>query len=485
MDLSNILASLQSSLGGVLPNMLAALGILVVGWLVAVVVRAAIRKSLSFMKINARIQESTSSSMDIESGIASGVYYLVMLMVLIGFFSSLELEIVSGPLEGLASTFFEFVPKLVAGGVLILIAWLVATIVRVIVTKALAATTLDEKISAEAGMKPVSASLSNVLYWLIFLIFLPAILSAFDMQGLLAPVQGMVDKILGMLPNIFAAGIIGFVGWFVARILRDLVSNLLASVGADSVGENVGLNGTMTLSNLVGLVVFVFVFVPVLISALNALQIEAISGPATEMLSAMMNAIPNIFAAGIILVVAFFVSRFISTIISSLLGGIGFDNLPSKLGMNVALSEGATPSSFVGKLIIFYVMLFATVEAASMIGFGQVEKIVGMFIQFGGQILLGVVILAVGFWLANLTKTAIMKVSGNDASGMANLARFAILGLVFAMGLRAMGIADDIVNIAFTLVLGAIAVAVALSFGLGGREAAGKQMEFWLEKLRK
>ena len=70
-------------------------------------------------------------------------------------------------------------------------------------------------------------------------------------------------------------------------------------------------------------------------------------------------------------------------------------------------------------------------------------------------------------------------------TGLARVARIAILGLVIAMGLRAMGIADDIVNLAFGLTLGAIAVAVALSFGLGGREAAGKQMEHWLSKLRK
>ena len=48
-----------------------------------------------------------------------------------------------------------------------------------------------------------------------------------------------------------------------------------------------------------------------------------------------------------------------------------------------------------------------------------------------------------------------------------------------------MGIADDIVNLAFGLTLGSVAIAVALSFGLGGREAAGRQMEFWLSKLRK
>jgi hypothetical protein len=80
---------------------------------------------------------------------------------------------------------------------------------------------------------------------------------------------------------------------------------------------------------------------------------------------------------------------------------------------------------------------------------------------------------------------AIDRASGVNTQGLARIARFAILALVIAMGLRAMGIADDIVNLAFGLTLGAVAVAVALSFGLGGREAAGKLMDHWLSKLRR
>ena len=80
---------------------------------------------------------------------------------------------------------------------------------------------------------------------------------------------------------------------------------------------------------------------------------------------------------------------------------------------------------------------------------------------------------------------AIRRADTTHSEGLANIGRVAILGLVIAMGLRAMGIADDIVNLAFLLTFGAVAVAVALSFGLGGREAAGRQMEYWLAKLRK
>ncbi|MGC8467985.1 MAG: mechanosensitive ion channel, partial [Acidithiobacillus sp.] len=128
---------------------------------------------------------------------------------------------------------------------------------------------------------------------------------------------------------------------------------------------------------------------------------------------------------------------------------------------------------------------FATTAAAEQLGFTAVEHLVALFINFAGQILLGSVILMVGFWLASLAQRSIAQSGEGNRTLYAEIARFAILGLVLAMGLRAMGIADDIVNLAFGLTLGAVAVAVALSFGLGGREAAGRLLNHWLDRLLK
>ena len=143
------------------------------------------------------------------------------------------------------------------------------------------------------------------------------------------------------------------------------------------------------------------------------------------------------------------------------------------------------PSQLVSMLVLFFAMLFATVEAANRLEFGQVRDVVTLFIKFGGNIVLGGTILTIGFWLANVAHNAIQRADTTHSESLAGIARVAMLGLVIAMGLRAMGIADDIVNLAFLLTFGAVAVAVALSFGLGGREAAGRQMEYWLAKFRK
>jgi len=319
----------------------------------------------------------------------------------------------------------------------------------------------------------------------VILLFVPSILAAFDLRGLLEPVQGMLAKLLDMVPNVFAAAVIGFVGWLLAKVLRGLVTNLLAAAGADKMGSQIGLAEAVKLSRLTGTIVFILVFVPTLIAALDALKVEAISKPATDMLQRLLAAVPNLVAAALILVITWYVAKFAADVLQRLLAGMGLDTVPAKLGMSAAFSEAFKPSALVRWLAVFFAMLFATVEAAHRLEFTQVRELVSMFIKFGGEVLLGAAILVIGFWLANIAHDAIRRASGDQRIGLAQLARVAILGLVIAMGLRAMGIADDIVNLAFGLTFGAVAIAIALSFGLGGRDAAGRQMEHWLSQLRK
>lgn len=481
---SNFVDSLQNTLATHLPGILGAVAILIVGWLIAVIARAATNKALGALHVNRRVSESTQQPVDVQRGIAAGVFWVIILITLLGVFNTLNLERASGPFDALLVQVFSYLPRIAAAVLLLLVAWVVASAVRAIVVRALAATSWDERLSREAGMQSMSNSVGNVLFWLIILLFIPAIVGTLDLQGLLAPVGGMMDEALGMLPNIFAAVVIGFLGWMIAKLLRALVTSLLAATGIDRFGHGVGLNQSVRVSQLVGTIVFILVFVPALIAALEALEIEAISRPATDMLRMILAAVPNILAAALILVITYFVARFAAQLVTSLLRAIGFDTLPAKLGMT-NLQGNVSPSAVVGRLIIFFAMLFAVVEAANRLGFTQVRDVVTAFIVFAGDILLGAVILLIGFWLANFAYDQMRRASGARSDLMPRIARIAIIALVLAMGLRAMGIADDIVNLAFGLTLGAVAVAIALSFGLGGREAAGRQMEYWLSKLRR
>jgi hypothetical protein len=141
-----------------------------------------------------------------------------------------------------------------------------------------------------------------------------------------------------------------------------------------------------------------------------------------------------------------------------------------------------TLSTVVGRVVLFFIMLGASLSALETL---QLDRLAGVFdrlLIFSGQVVVGLLVIAVGAALANMASKRLQR--DGQPTITSSVTRFAILGFVLAMGLRAMGIGEDIVNLAFVLTLGAIAVAVALSFGLGGREAAGKQMEHWLSKLR-
>ncbi len=483
MNMTALWDSLQNALGSHIPQLFGALAIFLLGWLVAVLVRAGARRSLGFIGVNHRFGKLTGKGVDIEGAVALGLFWVVILLTLVAVFNSLDLALVSGPFAALTTQLFEYAPRLLGGLMLALVAWLAASVVRAVAQRLLDRSTLDEKLSEHAAMAPIGESLAGALFWLVILLFVPAILGALQMQGLLDPLRAMITKTLDMVPNAVAALVIGGVGWIVATVLRNLTTNLSRTAGVDQLGNQAGLAQGVRLSSVLGLLVFVAVFLPSLIAALDALKIEAISRPATDMLALMLDAVPHIIAAGLILVVTWLVASFATRLLANLLANLGFDSLPEHVGLAHAFEK--TPASVaVGRVALFFAMLFASVEASAQLGFGQVSTIVTSFIRFGGDILLGSAILVIGFWLANMAHDAIDRASGAGTQGLARIGRFAILALVIAMGLRAMGIADDIVNLAFGLTLGAVAVAVALSFGLGGREAAGKLMEHWLSRFR-
>ncbi|MBA2237305.1 MAG: mechanosensitive ion channel [Lysobacter sp.] len=514
--------SLQNSLGVYLPSILGALAILLIGWLVALLAAAATRRGLGALRTNERLTEHTRSSMNFERIAGRIVFWTILLLAVIGMFSVLDVQGISNPLSQLASTVLLYLPRLLLAALLALLAWIVATIVRTVVNKALGATSFDERLSRDAEMQPLSATMGNVAYWLVLLLFLPAIVAALQIEGLMAPLSNMTATMLAMLPNIFAAVLIGVIGWIIAKVVRGLVTNLLAATGVDRFSQQHEGTRGLKLSQLGGTLAFILVIVPTLIAALDALRIQAISAPLTRMLDIFLQAIPNILAAAAILLIAWFLGRFVADLVTRLLANLGFDRVPERIGMGHAFASTgdestmpttaadnqyvtdhpgvivvepghATPrparaagtpirislSELAGRIALFFIMLFATVEAAALLGFAGVHDLLAAFIAFGADVLLGLVIFVVGYWLANLAADAIQRANRDNAVGLARIARVAILGLVIAMGLRAMGIADEIVNLAFGLVLGAVAVATALAFGLGGREAAGQVTQRW------
>ena len=321
------------------------------------------------------------------------------------------------------------------------------------------------------------ASLAKAIMTIFVLI---AVLQHFGLTGVLDPLKVMVNKFLGVIPNIIGAGVIAYAGWIIAKIVSELAGVALNKVDQNLLAKTG--NSEVKLAKLGSSFVFAAILLPIVVAALGVLNIPAISGPASDMINKLMAAIPNIIGAGIILVVAYFVAKFVVQMLSGILDGMGVDALPEKLGMQGLFSPTFTPTRLVGGAIMFFSMLTATTAAVNTLGIDVISTIFAKVLEFGGGILIGSVILIVGYTLSSI---AYNKLSESTSDGIASVARFAILGLVLAMGLKAMGLADNIVNMAFGFTIGAVAIAAAIAFGLGGQDAAKFVANNWAKKMFK
>ena len=265
-----------------------------------------------------------------------------------------------------------------------------------------------------------------------------------------------------------------------AQIASEAVGFLAGQL--DNISQKAGLTDSFRLSKIVKQLVFLFVFIPILLLALDKLGMKMITDPAKEMLNTMMGAIPNIIVAALILFVFYVAGKFVLGTVTELLRNLGVDEMPAKMGISNLMGEGKSLSKMVGNVGFFFLMFFGVITAVEKLGFGSLSVVLNDLLAMSGQIFFGLIVLIIGNHVSKLVSD---YVAGTDAKGLATIVRFATLGLFLAISLKMMGIADDIVNLAFGLTLGAVAVAFALSFGLGGRETAGKEMERFFNRFRK
>jgi hypothetical protein len=129
-------------------------------------------------------------------------------------------------------------------------------------------------------------------------------------------------------------------------------------------------------------------------------------------------------------------------------------------------------------------MLFASIEALQLLGFSSVALLVTRFTAFAWEVILGLVIFGLGLFLANLAAKTIQASGVAQRKLLSQAAKIAIVILAGAMGMREMGVANEIINLAFGLALGGIALAAALAFGLGGREVAARELNEWIEAAK-
>ncbi len=508
--------SIGNQLGNFLPGLVGAFLLLIVGLVVATIAKAFAKFLLSKTNLDNQLATKAGLGDDvpIENTVGGIVFWVVMLFFIIAILNALKLDAVSQPISGLLQTVFEYVPRIAGAAVILFVTWIIAKLAKVAVVNGLGRFNLDQRLAEQTGVDSegnsyqVNETLGNVIYWFIFLLSLPLVLSALQLPGLLGPVQELLDEFLSAIPQILTAVIVFGIGWLVANIVKGIVTNLLMATGADNFGARFGLaarpDDGISVSSLAGILVYTLILIPVAIAALTELNLDGVSGPAIVMLESVLEKIPQILSAGVVLVIFYFIAQFVSDLVVSLLSGIGFDNITDILGLSelsgtaaaepVALAEGEpipaveapqkTPSEIAGLIVLVGIILFGAVTATEILQFDTLTQIVRSIMAVSVRVLSGVVVFAIGLYAANLAFRLINGMGMSSSNTLAQAARIAIIAFVGAMALQQMGVATNIVNLAFGLLLGAIAVAIAIAFGLGGRDVASENLREWVNHLK-
>ena len=391
--------------------------------------------------------------------------------------------------------------KVLAAIVILVVTAILAAVVKSAVAK------LTQKIPAlqkpgvdGAGLGSSLGSITSMIVWLLGLI---VVLGIFQLSQVLSPVVVMLESALGYLPNIIGAVFVFIIGLTIAKIVRALIRTALGAVdfgkllGTAQSGLDRATGGVTgdrpaapqqqgapgqapqqgsapsaqpsqpsKVPEILSQVVFALIMIVVSIAALQILGIASISEPASAMLTAVFTAIPNIIAAVALVGIGVLIARFVSGLFRPLLESSGVDSWLTKQEI---LPQGSSVVPTVLRVVEIAVVLFFAVMGAQVLGFPQITSFLSEILALGGNVLFGGAIIAAGFFLA--------AIIGKILSGtVSTVVRWAVIILFTAMGLQSMGVADSIIEMAFgALVIGAAAAAV-LAFGLGGRDAAARQL---------
>lgn len=443
----------------------------------------------------------------LERGVATVVFWLLMMLVVVGVLEYAGLEQAAGPIQRLVDTVIQALPLLGKAVLILVVSYVVAMILRLVVRQAINLARIDQRFAeldrapvvegevltpaAEQSLvnKPFSETAGQVVFWLVMVFGLAGALDALQIPALSGPLTNALDSLMALLPAIGIAALIGVGGYVLAKIIRTIVTNLLESLGFDRLVARLrlsGMFGSTTPSKVAGWLVMAFVLIQTAIAALHRLGLETLSVPLTGMMARFWDMLPSLIVSVLFVIVGVFVGRLLRSIVRTTLESIGFDRLMDRIGFGkIATREDdlGKPSGLVGFVVQIVVILLAVVQGLNNMGLTTWAGYVDAFLQFAvTRAAVALVIVAVGFAVGNYVRDLIHARTALPESDteiprpvwLAEFARSAVLVFAFTAAIHQLGVAEDFVLLSFALLFGGLCLAAALAFGLGSREVAGE-----------
>ena len=361
----------QFTLSSQLLSVIGAILIIVIGLIIASIIAKKVGKLLQKSFAGRFFQEKISGENREQAQlflnfIVKFVYYLIVVFIIIAASEKLGLGKFTEPLTDFLNFIFLYIPNILGGALLLIITLILAKLAKILTAKALDKIELDKKLKVEEGTS-VSKIFADVVYLIVFLIFLPGVLSALRLGGILEPVTSMLEKLLSHVPNIIAAAIFLLIGWFLAYKIKEIVQNILESFNLD---ERLKIGGKNvfegSLSKILANIVYILILIPVISASFSYLGLGYITEPIVNMIDVIFVYLPKVAGVFIILFVASYFAKLIEGIVTNLLKGLHFDSQLAKIGLQTKEDSYSNLAGRVVKIIIIY---FAIIQSIDILSF--------------------------------------------------------------------------------------------------------------------
>lgn len=353
----------------------------------------------------------------------------------------------------------------------------VAKLIAKLIEKALGKTNLDDKLSSVVGGNTANSEkvVSQFFYYIILLFVIIAALNAAGLTEVTDVLKGMLDKILGVVPNILGAGIVLFLATVLAKIVKTLLGNVLTATRIDQrIGSPAGKTPITDAISIVGYCLILLLFLPV---AFGILDMPEISEPIGSISDQVLGSIPNILIAGVLIAAGAFIAQIVQKLIVNLLKAAQVDAFPAKMGLDLPADGKGSLSSVAGLVVFISILVFFVSIAINTLDIELLsvasEGILGGYFN----ILLAIIIFGAGFIAS---KFAFKNLADKNLI-LAKVVRGLIIFITSIVALQRSGIAPELTGLPFQGLIAAITFAIgvggAIALGLGAKDYVSRTLE--------
>jgi len=210
---------------------------------------------------------------------------------------------------------------------------------------------------------------------------------------------------------------------------------------------------------------------------------QAVAQSLSDGLGAILGALPALIGAIIILVIGFIIAKVLQGIVTRVLQSMGFQGWMESGGIKQFFDRSQTqqtPLSILGKLVFWLVFFIAITMAVDTLGISAISDVLAQFITYIPQIIAAILILVLATLLANFVAGIVRGATGSNLIG--SVAQYSIIVFAAFAALTQLGIAKELIAPTFLILLGAVALAAAIAFGLGGKGVAQQMVEQGYQK---